>query len=108
MILRKWSVHIRTEHAADYVRYIEKTGAAHYAGTEGNLAYQILLRDLGEGTSEITTISWWTDIDAIRRFAGQDYTFARYYPEYDQYLIDRPKFVEHHEVIGSNLARMHE
>lgn len=104
MIFRKWSARIRSEQADEYVRYVEETGAAHYAGTEGNMGYQILLRDLGDGTSEISTISWWRDLDAVRRFAGDDYSVARYYPEDEHYLLDRPEFVEHHEVKDSNLA----
>ena len=106
MIFRKWSGRIRTAQADEYVRYVEETGGAHYAETAGNLGYQILLRDLGDGTSEISTISWWTDIDAVRRFAGDDYDVARYYPEDDQYLLTRPDFVEHHDVRGSDLARL--
>jgi heme-degrading monooxygenase HmoA len=106
MIFRKWSARIRTAQADEYVRYVEETGATHYAETEGNLGYQILLRDLGDGISEISTISWWTNLDAVRRFAGDDYGVARYYPEDDQYLIDRPELVEHHVVRGSDLARL--
>jgi heme-degrading monooxygenase HmoA len=98
MIFRKWSGRIRTAQADEYVRYVEETGAAHYAETEGNLGYQILLRDFGDGTSEISTISWWTDLDAVRRFAGEEYEIARYYPEDDRYLLARPEYVEHHEV----------
>lgn len=106
MILRKWSARIRSAQAEEYVQYVEKTGAGHYAETEGNLGYQIVLRELGDGTSEISAISWWTDLDAVRRFAGHDYGVARYYPEDDQYLLDRPEFVEHHEVRVSDLARL--
>lgn len=98
MILRKWTGRIRTADSAAYVAYVEATGTAHYAATPGNLGYQILLRDLGDGTSEISTISWWTDYDAVRAFAGEDYQRAAYYPEDDQYLVERPEFVEHHEV----------
>ena len=98
MIFRKWTGRIRTADAAEYVAYVEATGASHYAATPGNLGYQILLRDLGDGTSEISTISWWTGYDAVRAFAGDDYRRASYYPEDDRFLIDRPEFVEHHEV----------
>jgi heme-degrading monooxygenase HmoA len=106
MIFRKWTGRIRTAQADAYVRYVQETGGEHYAATEGNLGYQILLRDLGDGTSEVSTISWWTDLDAVRRFAGEDYAVARYYAEDDQYLIDRPRWVEHHEVRHSDLSRL--
>ena len=106
MIFRKWTGRIRTAQADEYVRYVQETGGAHYAGTEGNLGYQILLRDLGDGSSEVSTVSWWTNLDAVRRFSGDDYEVARYYPEDDQYLLDRPEGVEHYEVRGSDLARL--
>lgn len=105
MIFRKWSGRIRTADAQTYVQYIRDTGAAHYAETEGNFGYQILLRDLGDGSSEVSTLSWWRDLDAVRRFAGDDYARAMYYPEDDQYLLERPEFVEHHEVLDSDLGR---
>lgn len=98
MIFRKWTGRIRTGDSAEYAAYVERTGAAHYTETDGNLGYQILLRDLGDGTSEISTISWWTDLDAIKRFAGEDCLRASYYPEDNRYLLDRPEFVEHHIV----------
>ena len=98
MIFRKWTGRVRTPELAEYVAYVEATGAAHYAATPGNMGYQILTRDLGDGSSEISTISWWTDLDAVRAFAGEDYARASYYPEDDQYLLDRPEFVEHHDV----------
>jgi heme-degrading monooxygenase HmoA len=104
MILRKWSGRIRTSQADEYIRYIGETGASHYTETAGNLGFQILLRDIGDGTSEISTISWWKDLDAVRRFAGDDYDVARYYSEDEQYLLDRPSFVEHHIVYRSDLT----
>ena len=105
MIFRKWSGRIRTAQVGAYVRYVEETGAKHYTETKGNLGHQILVRDLGDGTSEISTVSWWVDLDAVRRFAGDDYAVARYYPEDDEYLIDRPQFVEHHEVRSADMVR---
>ena len=106
MIFRKWSGRILTVQADEYVRYVEKTGGTHYLETEGNLGYQILVRDLDDGTSEVSTVSWWEDLDAVRRFAGDDYSVARYYPEDDKYLLERPETVEHHDVRGSDLGRL--
>jgi heme-degrading monooxygenase HmoA len=108
MILRKWSGLIRTSQADEYIRYIEGTGTSHYTETVGNLGFQILLRDIGDGTSEVSTISWWKDLDAVRRFAGDDYQVARYYPEDNKYLLDRPDLVEHHEVRSSDLTHLNE
>ncbi|MEN3746919.1 hypothetical protein TPR58_07055 [Sphingomonas sp. HF-S3] len=103
MILRRWSSRIRTAERDAYAAYIEETGGADYGSTPGNLGFQMLFRDLGDGTSEVTTLSWWRSLDDIRGFAGEDITVARYYPEDDRYLLDRPETVEHHEVVRNSL-----
>jgi heme-degrading monooxygenase HmoA len=104
MILRQWWARIRTADGARYVAYIEETGGAHYAATEGNLGFQILTSAEPDGTSVITTLSWWTDIEAVKRFAGEDYGRAQYYPEDDEFLVERPEFVLHHLVRTSQMA----
>ena len=105
MIFRKWWGRIRTPDTDEYIQYIRDTGGTHYAETPGNLGYQILVRHAGDGTTEISTLSWWRDLDAVRAFAGDDYERAQYYPEDDRFLIERPEFVEHHEVTDSDLTR---
>jgi heme-degrading monooxygenase HmoA len=99
LILRKWTGVIRTADEDEYVAYIAATGTADYAGTAGNRGFQMLLRALGDGRSEVTTLSWWESLDAIRAFAGEDIEVARYYPEDDRFLLDRPRHVEHHRVV---------
>lgn len=103
MILRRWTSRIRTAERDAYSAYIDETGGADYGSTPGNLGFQMLFRDLGDGTSEVTTLSWWRSLDDIRGFAGEDISVARYYPEDDRYLLDRPETVEHHEVVRSSL-----
>lgn len=73
-------------------------GGADYLSTPGNLGWQMLFRDLGDGTSEVTTLSWWTDLAVVKAFAGEDYERARYYPEDDRFLLDRPPGVDHFRV----------
>ena len=58
----------------------------------------MVFRELGDGVSEVSTLSWWTGLDAIRAFAGEDIDIARYYPEDDRFLLDRPRHVTHARV----------
>ncbi len=103
IILRRWTSRIRTSAEAAYVDYIKRTGMDDYRKTPGNLGAQMLLRALGDGTSEVTTLSWWTDMEAIRGFAGEDVEIARYYPEDDTFLFDKPERVEHHRVVAGGM-----
>jgi len=104
IILRRWTGRLRTADEADYFDYVMKTGGGDYASTPGNLGHQILMRTLGDGVSEIATLSWWVDMDAVRAFAGDQPEIAVYYPEDDRYLIDRPKYVEHYRVLDSDIT----
>jgi len=103
MILRRWKGLIRTADREAYREYIAGTGGSDYTATPGNLGFQMLFRDLGDDTSEVTTLSWWRSLDDISGFAGEDITIARYYPEDDQFLLDRPEHVEHHDVVENSL-----
>ena len=103
MILRKWTGRIRTADRVEYAAYIEATGGAAYLATPGNLGWQMIFRDLGDGTSEVSTLSWWPDMAAVRDFAGQTPEIAVYYPEDDRFLLDRPQHVEHHDVAAVSL-----
>lgn len=103
MILRKWTGRIRTSDRAEYAAYIEATGGEAYLATPGNLGWQMIFRDLGDGTSEVSTLSWWPDMAAVHGFAGPSPEIAVYYPEDDRFLLDRPRHVEHHEVAAGSL-----
>jgi len=102
MILRTWTGRIRTVDRAEYAAYIEVTGGQAYLATPGNLGWQMVFRDLGDGTSEVTTLSWWTGMDAVHGFAGPNPEIAVYYPEDDRFLLDRPEHVRHHDVVAGS------
>jgi heme-degrading monooxygenase HmoA len=102
-ILRKWTGRIRTAQAREYVEYIAGTGLDDYARTPGNLGFEMLVRELGNGETEVTTLSWWSSMESIRGFAGNTPELARYYPEDDRYLLHRPLHVEHHVIVASDV-----
>jgi len=98
MIARTWRGWVRTEKAAAYVEYVTRTGLCGYRDTPGSLGAQLMTADLGDGRTEIMTVSWWSSRSAIESFAGEDIGVAVFYPEDDNYLIDRETRVTHYEV----------
>ncbi|WP_443747184.1 hypothetical protein [Asticcacaulis solisilvae] len=100
-ILRRWAGRIRTTDADAYRDYIAGTGGSDYTGTPGNLGYRMLMRALDDGTTEVVTESLWVSLDAIRAFAGNDISIARYYPEDDRFLLERPEHVAHYRIVDS-------
>jgi heme-degrading monooxygenase HmoA len=95
-VVRVWRGVIRTQERDEYVEYVERTGMSQYRETPGNLDAWILTRDLGDGTSEILTVSRWESMNAVRTFAGPDVDRAVYYPEDDDYLVHRDETVRHY------------
>lgn len=98
MIARTWHGRVPATKADEYYRYLESTGLPDYRSTPGNCGVLVLRRQEGDVTHFVLT-TLWESLDAIRRFAGDDYTRARYYPEDDHYLLEREPFVTHHDVL---------
>ena len=98
MIARVWRGWVRTEDRDAYVSYVEETGIAQYRSTPGNIEAHLLTRDLDDGRTEVVTLSFWSSLDAVRAFAGDDVTRAVFYPEDDRYLVDREVTVAHYDV----------
>lgn len=94
-IMRMWRGAVRTEDRDAYLDYIARTGMAEYRETPGNLDAWMLTRDLGNGLTEIVTVSRWESFEAITGFAGDDIERAVYYPEDDEYLVERDDVVRH-------------
>lgn len=105
MILRVWKSTVRSADLNRYVDYISATGAADYAATEGNCGFEVLARNLSDTIVEVTTLSWWRDLDAVKAFAGEDYETARYYPEDDKYLVDKAATVDHFQMVAGSTRR---
>jgi len=101
MIARMWRGWVRTDQATAYVEYITDTGLRQYAATPGNRGCQMWTRDLGDGRTEVVTVSWWESLTAIVGFAGPDIAAAVFYPEDDAYLVDRETTVSHFEIAAS-------
>jgi len=97
-VVRMWTGVIRTSDREAYVDYVRRTGMEGYRETTGNLDAWILTRDLGDGRTEISTVSRWTSLEAIEAFAGDDPELAVYYPEDDAYLLERDERVRHFRV----------
>ncbi len=98
MIARIWRGAVRTEDRDAYVRYLDETGIPAYKSVEGNRGAWTLTRDLGDGRTEIVTLSFWDSYGAIEGFAGSQIERAVFYPEDDRYLIERDETVTHYQM----------
>jgi heme-degrading monooxygenase HmoA len=98
MIARVWRGVTPAAKADAYLDYLNATGVPGYQKTEGYRGVRILRRITGD-QAEFLLISLWDSLDAIRRFAGDDFEKAVYYPEDDQYLLWREPNVTHYDLL---------
>ena len=101
LIARSWHGRVPVSKAEAYYAYLLRTGLSDYRATPGNRGVFVLRRNEGEITHYLLT-TFWESYDAIKAFAGEEYERARYYPEDDEYLLEREPFVIHHEVLSAS------
>src|SRR3954454_24319954 len=90
-----WSCAVRSADSDAYAEYMQRTGIADYAATEGNRGVWMLMREVGELT-EVVRFTLWDSLDAVKRFAGDEYETARFYPEDDRFLVERDLVATHY------------
>lgn len=96
MITRIWHGKTKTVDAETYREFVIATGINDYRSTKGNLGAQIWQKQEGD-TTHIWTVSWWSDYESIKAFAGDDIEKAHYYDEDKKYLLEFEPNVVHYE-----------
>ncbi|KAB2879674.1 antibiotic biosynthesis monooxygenase [bacterium] len=96
VITRIWHGKTKAEHAEEYLEFVVKTGVRDYKKTPGNLSVQILRRIDG-AECHFWTVTRWNSVENIKKFAGEDYEKAHYYPEDKNYLLEFEPNVIHCE-----------
>lgn len=98
MIARLWRGRVRSHDAVEYLALMRGVALPDYRAVPGNHGAWCLHRSDGRFT-EVTMLTLWQDLDAIRRFAGEPVTAAKYYDFDPAFLVGMPAHAEHYEVI---------
>jgi hypothetical protein len=98
MIARRWHGRVAAAKAEDYLKLSKDVGLADYRSTPGNRGAWCLHRREGD-IVHIEMFTLWDDVDAIRRFAGDELTKAKYYDFDPHFLLELEPEVTHFEVI---------
>jgi heme-degrading monooxygenase HmoA len=97
MIVRTWRGAVRPADLDEYLRHQADTGVGEYRETPGNRGVLVLRRQRGE-LVEVTTVSFWDSMDAVRAFAGDEPEKAKFYPGDDDLLAEKDAHADHYEV----------
>ncbi len=88
MIVRTWHGRTRLEDGDAYERFLKQRAAPDYASVAGLRQLIFSRRDEGD-VAHFLLITVWESLEAVRAFAGEDAARAKYYPEDDQFLLEK-------------------
>ena len=86
----------KAKYADEYLKYVEDTGMKEYRIVKGNISAKLLRRIEGD-LFHFLTVTEWDTYDSIKKFAGNDFQKAKYYPADKDYLLDFEENVVHYE-----------
>jgi heme-degrading monooxygenase HmoA len=99
MIVRLWHGRVAATKAHAYREFLTLRAIPDYRSVAGNINVHILERQEGDVTHFIT-MTYWSSLEAIKGFAGDDPEVAKYYPEDQDFLLEFEPTVVHYEVVG--------
>ena len=98
MIARIWKARATPERVEEYAAYLKSTVVPELATIHGYQSATLLQREQN-GAVEVTVITWWDSLDAIRAFAGEAIENAVVHDSAARMLVDFDRGVEHHQVV---------
>jgi heme-degrading monooxygenase HmoA len=98
VIARMWRGWTAADRAGEYVEYLERTGVRDLRETPDNRGVYVLHRTVEDDREEFIVLSLWDSRGAIVAFAGEDVEVARFYPDDDDFLVQREWTCAHFEV----------
>ena len=104
MIARRWHGRVPAAKAEEYLRLMAKVGLPDYRSTKGNRGAWCRHRRDGD-IVHVEMFTLWHDLDAIRRFAGDELTKAKYYDFDPDFLLELEPEVTHFDVIEAGSER---
>src|SRR6266540_636674 len=97
-IARIWRGRTLASKADEYQAYLDTSGISKVRATPGNLGVMVLRRNDG-GKTEFLVMSVWESVEAIKKFAGENYQKAVILPRDREYLLEVEPTVLHYEIL---------
>jgi heme-degrading monooxygenase HmoA len=97
MIARIWRGWASKDSADNYQRHYEPEVCTHLRGIEGFRGARLLRQEAGQEIM-FTSVTFFTDLDAVRAFAGEDYEQAVVEETARRALSRWDERVSHHDV----------
>ncbi|MEO0423693.1 MAG: antibiotic biosynthesis monooxygenase [Pseudomonadota bacterium] len=97
MIVRTWHGKVPIARGDAYAEFLKRRAVPDYGAVPGLSKVVFLRREEGE-FAHFLLVTHWASMDAVKAFAGPDPDIAKYYPEDDEFLVDREERLQLYEI----------
>ncbi len=97
VVMRLWHGRVPVEKADEYEKFLIERAVPDYSSARGLLKIYFTRRD-EDKMAHFLLVTLWESMDAVKSFAGDNPELAKYYPEDDDFLLEKEKYVQHYRV----------
>ena len=98
MIVRMWHGMVDVSKADEYTEFMKGRAAPDYGSVEG-LKKILFLRNVEKDVAHFfLLVTHWESMESVKRFAGDRPEKAKYYPEDDDFLLEKEETSALYEV----------
>ncbi len=96
-IMRLWHGEVSIEKADEYEKFMIEKAAPDYGSVDGLLKLYFQRRNENK-TAHFLLVTIWDSLESIKGFAGAEPEIAKYYPEDDEFLLEKEKTSSMYEI----------
>ncbi|MDJ0832562.1 MAG: antibiotic biosynthesis monooxygenase [Gammaproteobacteria bacterium] len=97
MIVRIWHGMVEVSKADDYAEFMKERAVPDYSSVDG-LKKLMFLKNVKADVAHFLLVTHWDSMEAVKQFAGENPEKAKYYPEDDDYLLEKEETSALYEV----------
>jgi len=97
MIVRMWHGRVDSSKSDEYAEFMKQRAAPDYSSVDG-LQKLLFLRTDEKDVTHFLLVTYWDSMESVKKFAGEEPEKAKYYPEDDQFLLEKEELSALYEV----------
>ena len=97
MIVRMWHGIVDAAKADEYAEFMKQRAAPDYGSVDG-LQKLLFLRKNEADIAHFLLVTHWDSMESVKKFAGERPEKAKYYPEDDEFLLEKEETSALYEV----------
>ncbi|WP_258084119.1 antibiotic biosynthesis monooxygenase [Thermococcus thermotolerans] len=96
-VMRLWHGRVPTEKADEYEKSLIERAVLNHGSVKGRLKTYFTRKDEGDA-AYFLPVTIWDSMESIKKFAGENLGLTKYYPEDDDFLLEKEKYMQHYMI----------